>query len=169
MSPASGPVSEPKLFPAAVHEDQADILEGNVEPIVLGAPGFSSPYAHTDAQRMLPLEDGTSAYQATEEAAARRQAASYDSMSDDDLRAEAENRGLDVGAKAKSADLVSALREDDASDMKSADFKKQVEAATNQDELDAAAELYEASGKQYSTVETAIEKKQEELDNPDEQ
>ena len=165
MSPASGPVNEPKLYPAATQEDQAKIEEGGSTPIVLGTPPFSSPDPSTDALKMLPLEDGTSAYEAAQEATSVRNAAAsgdYDSMRKDELKALAADRDVNVDGM-KVDEMRAALREDDASDMKAADFKAQVEAASTQEELDAVGELYEASGKEYSSVEAAIDKKQDEI------
>ena len=51
----------------------------------------------------------------------------------------------------------------DAKEMKAADFKAAVEGAQTQEELDAVQEVYDASGKEYSTVDDAFAKRQEEL------
>lgn len=165
--PASGPVNEPKLHPAAAMEDQEMLSLDEGAKIVLGTPPFSSPDPQTDALKMLPLSDGTSAYEAAQEAADARKAAAggdYESMKKDELKALAEERDIDV-SDMKVAEMRAALREDDASDMKAADFKAQVDAAEDQDALDAAAELYEGSGKSYASVEAAIEKKQDEIND----
>lgn len=53
--PASGPVTDPKLFPAAVMEDQEALAAGATEPIVMGAPPFSSNDPETDGRRLVPL------------------------------------------------------------------------------------------------------------------
>ena len=155
---ASGPVQDAKLNPAAAMEDQGK------EPssIVLGGAPFSSPDPLTDAKKMLPLEDGTSAYEARE-SAAEAKASDYDSMKKPELQAAAAERDLDVTGM-KVDEIRAALRADDSSDMKAADFKAQVEAAEDQEALDAAAQLYADSGKEYSSVEDAIEKKQDEID-----
>lgn len=173
MSPASGPVTDPKLFPAAVHEDQEAILmtDGS-ERTVLSAPPFSSPDPATDARRMLPLEDGSSAHQSAVEAAEIREATTlsdYNSLSPAELKELAEERDLEIegtgkGGNVKKSDYVSALEADDLSDMKAADFKELVANATTQDELDEAAGKYADSEKSYASVEDAIEKRQDELD-----
>lgn len=145
-------------------------MEGNLgEPTVMGAPPFSSPDPATDAKRMLPLEDGTSAHQARLDVEGTRTEGDYKGMSPAELKALTEERDLAVegtgkGGAVKKNDYIAALQEDDAADMKAADFKEQVEAAENQDALDEIAQLYDNSGKSYSTVEAAIEKKQAELD-----
>lgn len=164
MSPASGPVSEPKLHPAATMDDQEKVEAGEGASIVLGPVPFSSPDPTTDAIKMLPLEDGTSAYEARQAAQEAYAAGSgeYDDMKVDELRDLAAERDVDVTGKRK-AEIVAALREDDASDMKAADFKEQIEAAGDQESLDAAAELYGASGKEYASVEAALEKRQQEI------
>lgn len=169
MSPASGPVTDPKLFPAAAMEDQEKLANGEDEPIVLGPIPFSSPNPSTDARRMLPLEDGTSAYEAREAVVDKYDGTDYNSMSPAELKALAEERdlgeitGTGKNGAIKKADYVSALQADDTKDMKASDFKDRVAAATTQDELDAVAELYQNSDSDYSTVEDAIEKKQEEI------
>lgn len=164
------PTPSDKLYPAAHSSDQEAILAGQQERTVLGPPPFSSPDPATDARRMLPLEDGTSAHVASLEAHEIRQAkqtGDYAKMNVADLKAMVEERDLSPESN-KKADLVAALQEDDASEMKAADFKQLVEAASTQDELDQAAELYEASGKSYSSVEKAIEDKQTEINEADE-
>lgn len=158
-----------KLYPAAVSADQEMIVSGNQERTVLGPPPFSSPNPATEARRMLPLEDGTSAHVASLEAHEQREAgkgSDYSSMDAKALKALVEERDLTPESN-KKADLIAALQEDDASDYKAADFKQLVEAASSQEELDQAAELYEASGKSYSSVESAIEKKQDEINEAD--
>ncbi len=162
MAPASGPVNEPKLDPARTMDDQG------TEPaeIVLGTPPFSSPDPATDGLKMLPLTDGTSAYEARQEnaeSAAKAADGDYDSMKKDELKALGEQRDLDFSGM-KVDEMRAALREDDASDMKAADFKEQIEAAQDQDALDAVGQLYSDSGKSYSSVEAALAKRQEELD-----
>ena len=161
--PASGPVNEPKLDPARAMEDQGS------EPteIVLGTPPFSSPDPATDGLKMLPLEDGTSAYEARQDAAAVRSAGEdgdYSSMSKKELQDLAAQRDVDVDGLKKD-EIVSALQADDASDMKASDFKDQIAAAQDQDALDSVAELYSASGRSYSSVEAALEKRQGEIDD----
>lgn len=167
MAPASGPVSDSKLHPAATMDDQEKVESGENAQIVLGPAPFSSPDPATDAIKMLPLEDGTSAYEARQDAAAARSAAEagdYDSMKKNELQALAADRDIDV-TDMKVDEIRSALREDDASDMKASDFKEKVNAAATQDELDEAAALYDASGKSYASVEDAIEKKQSEIND----
>lgn len=169
MSPASGPVLEPKMFPAATMDDQEVIMEGRQEQTVLGPPAFSSQSPHTDNLRMLPLEDGTSAHVAALEAEATRQDTDYASKSPEDLKALVEERDLgEIEGTGKNGnitkkDLVKALQEDDASDMKAADFKAQIAAAADIDALQAVSDLYDASGKSYSSVDAAIDKREEEL------
>lgn len=51
----------------------------------------------------------------------------------------------------------------DPSQWKANDFKTQVSAATTDEELDAVEQQYLDSGKDYSSVETAVEKRREEL------
>jgi hypothetical protein len=116
------------MYPAATADDQEGIMEGKQEPTVLSTPSFSSPNPETDALKMLPVEDGTSAHVASLEAHALRAAGN-------------------------------------AAEMKAGDFKDQVEAATTQEELDTVANLYAESGKDFSTVEAAIEKKQSEIND----
>lgn len=157
---ASGPVQESKMFPAATMEDQERLMAEENTPIVLGGVPYSSPDPSTDARKMLPLEDGTSAYEAREPSESA--SGDYDSMKVAELKSLVEERDLSVEGS-KKADLLAALRADDAKDMKAADFKSQIEAATTQDELDEAAELYDASGSSYSSVVDAIEKKQTEI------
>ncbi len=172
MMSASGPVLEPKLVPAATMEDQEKMAGESPNPIVLGPVAFSSPDPVTDAQRMLPLEDGTSAYEAAEVASAERTAAKegdYTSMKKEELVSLAGERDVDVEGLKKD-EVVAKLQEDDAQDMKASDFKDRVNAATTQDELDEAAEFYSNSGREYASVDTAVEKKQKEIDdsgNPD--
>jgi hypothetical protein len=52
----------------------------------------------------------------------------------------------------------------DPADRKAADWVDAVEAAQDQDALDAISQQYEDSGKDLSTVDKAIEKRQDELD-----
>lgn len=172
--PASSPVTDAKQFPAAAMEDQDEIAEGRQEVTVMGTPPFSSPDPVTDSYKMLPLEDGTSAHQGALEAAETRSVENndYNALDKSELQRLADERDLSVEGSGKDGnvvkkDLVAALLEDDASDMKAADFKSRVEAASTQDELDAAANLYGNSGKSFSSVEAAIEKKQSELEDED--
>lgn len=171
MSPASGPVHDAKLFPAAVQEDQEALVEGKTELTEIGPAPFSSPDPQTDAIKMLPLEDGTSsAYDARKADQARHSdTTDYKSMSPDELKSLAEERGLKVkgtgaNGNVKKSDLVEALTEDDTKDMKAGDWKDQISAAADQDALDEVLDRYEASGADYSTVETAAEKRQKEID-----
>lgn len=155
-----------KPFPAATHEDQEAIMAGELgEPTVLGTVPFSSPEPHTDGLRMLPLEDGTSAHQASLEAAAGRDAATtgdYDSMKAPELKALVADRGLEADGN-KKADYIAALQADDASDMKASDFIAQINEAEDQEALDAVAALYEAQDRELVSVEAAFERKQTEL------
>ena len=169
MCPASAPGPGDKMFPAAVRDDQEMLANAEDKPIVLGPGPYSSPDPTTDGIRMLPLEDGTSAYEARVEAATVRmqgEAAAdgdYSKMNKAELKSLAEERDLTVEGTKKD-DYLAALRADDARDMKASDFKDRVTAATTQEELDEAAELYAASEASYSSVEAAIEKKQGEID-----
>lgn len=169
MSPASGPVLEPKMFPAATMDDQEVIMEGRQEQTVLGPPAFSSQSPHTDNLRMLPLEDGTSAHVAALDAEANRQATDYASKSPEELKALVAERDLgEIEGTGKNnnvtkKDLVKALQEDDASGMNAADFKTRIAAASDLDALQEVADLYDASGKTYSTVDEAIDKREAEL------
>lgn len=160
--PASGPVQESKMFPAATMEDQEKMANEENNPIVLGGVPFSSPDPATEARKMLPLEDGTSAYEAREPSESA--SGDYDSMKVADLKKLAEERDLKVEGGRK-ADLLDALRGDDAKDMKAADFKAKIDAATTQEELDEVAELYSASGADYSSVDDALDKKQNEIND----
>jgi hypothetical protein len=63
MSPASGPPQEEKMFPAALLEDQEEIMSGERDPVVLGMPPFSSPDPETEKVNMqsvidTPAEEG---------------------------------------------------------------------------------------------------------------
>lgn len=161
MSPASGPVHEPKMFPAATMEDQEKMANEENEPIVLGATPFSSPDPETDARKMLPLEDGTSAYEA-KEAAASAQSTDYNSMSAAEVKSLAAERDLTVEGN-KKADYVSALNADDAKDKKAADWKAEIEAAQDEEALTALHAAYEDADADYSSVEAAFDKRAEEL------
>lgn len=168
MSPASGPVQNPKVFPAAVEEDQEMLINGEDEPIVLGPIPFSSPDPATDAQRMLPLEDGTSAYEARL-AVGGGEGTDYNSMSTEELKALADERNLDVegtgsGGNVLKADLLQALKENDAENITEEEFVARINAASTQEELDDAAQAYEDSGQDYGSVDEAIEAKQTEID-----
>lgn len=171
--PASGPVSDPKTFPAATMDDQEEIMAGEQERVVFGAPPFSSPDPATDAQKLLPLEDGTSAHQAALEAeAARMTGEDYSKMNAAALKNLVEERDLEIEGTGKDGnvtkeDRVNALRADDAKDMKAADFKQRITAASTQEELDEVAELYDAQDTSYKTVEDAFDKKQEEINEAD--
>jgi hypothetical protein len=178
MSPASAPVTNSKLYPAAVHEDQEAIaMTDGSERTVLACPPFSSPDPSTDAKKMLPLSDGTSAHQSALEAANVRDAAKveaappeegYSSLGMKELKNLAEERDLEIEGTGKNGaikkdDYVKALNEDDASEMNAAEFKKLVAEAETQEDLDEIAELYTDSGKTYVTVEAAIDDRQDEL------
>lgn len=172
MSPASGPVLEPKMFPAATMEDQEAVMEGRTEATVLGPPPFSSPDPASEARRMLPVEDGTSAHQAALDAEAVRTEGDYSKLDPKALKALADERGLEVEGTGKSgnvtkADFIAALHEDDAKDMKASDWKAEIDAAQDQDALDAVAQRYYDAGATYKTVEDAIDRKQGEIDNAD--
>lgn len=169
MSPASGPVLNPKFHPAATLDDQEGVMDGTLgEATVMGTPPFSSPDPVTDARRMLPLEDGTSAHQSALEAEQAREGGEsseitdYDSMKSPELKALVEERGLETEGN-KKADYVSALKADDAADMKAGDFIAAIKAATTQEELDAVAELYDAQDRELTTVERAFDTRQDEL------
>lgn len=168
MTPASGPVNDPKMFPAATMEDQEAILAGEQPVSFISTPPFSSPDPATDGLKMEIVDADVSALDAREAAQARTEA-DYDSMEMSELKQLAEERDLEVegtgkGGNVKKSDLVSALQADDASEFKASDFKERVSAATTQEELDAAADFYYNSGKTYSSVEAAVDKKQEEID-----
>lgn len=163
---ASGPVQEPKMFPAATMDDQEKLMNGEQTVSIVTTPPFSSPDPQTDGLKMEIVDANVSAYDARENAAAAQAEANsgdYDSMKAADLKALAEERDLEVEGT-KKADYVAALQADDASEFKAADFKDRVNAATTQEELDAAAEFYANSGKTYSSVEAAVEAKQSEID-----
>lgn len=141
-------------------------MNDEFEGTYLSTPPFSSPNPKTEGLRMLPLEDGTSAHQSAVEAAGFRDAAKgsdYRSMKVADLKKLAQSRELEPASNKKD-DLVAALLAADGENLNAADFIEKVNSATTQEELDAAADLYEASGNQFSTVEDAIDKKQDELD-----
>ena len=169
---ASSPVNDPKTYPAATLEDQDAIDAGELgEGIVMGTPPHSSPDPATDGARMLPLEDGTSAHDAALDAAyareneqAESEGEDYSSLKVAELREKMEERELDHSGMKKD-DMVAALQEDDASRMDESDFISRIEAAKNQDELDAVAELYEAQENEWSAVENAFEAKQTELND----
>jgi len=179
MSPASGFVENPKQFPAATMEDQDAVaarneMEEDVEGrIVLGAVPHSSPVGHTEGQKMLPLEDGTSAYEAAVDAEARRNAENLSGLKKDDLVKVANDEDLDLpdGVEdfndMKVDELRDHIRQQRASGMKASDFTDKIKEATNQEELDAVAEEYDASGKNLKSVESALEKRQKELDSDD--
>lgn len=177
MSPASSFPQNPKQFPAATLDDQEDIaMTDGSERTVMQAPPFSSPDPSTDAQKMLPLEDGTSAHMAALEAAEARDVRSvsdYKAMKSADLKSLAAERDLDVQGTGKSggvtrADYEKALVEDDASDYNASDFKNAVQSTQTQDELDAVCNAYEQSGKSYKSVDAAIEAKQAEFNGDEE-
>ena len=173
--PASGPVQNPKMFPAAAMEDQEALMAGeNPTNVVLSGVPFSSPDPATDAQRMIPLEEGTggeNAAQAREDAAAARSGAGsedYNSLSPEELDRLVEERDLKVEGSGANGnvlkkDKVAALQADDASDMKAADFKQRISEAQDQEALDEALQLYAGSGKEYASVVAAGEKRQEEI------
>lgn len=146
-------------------------MDGRQEATVMGPPPFSSPDPATDAQRMLPLEDGTSAHQAALDAEEVRNTGSdYNSMSPADLKALAEERDLTVegtgaNGNVKKSDLVAALTQDDTADYKAADWKREIAAVADQDALDELAQKYEDSGASYSTVEAAFDARADELEN----
>ncbi len=153
------------MVPAATMEDQERMANESPTPIVLGPVPFSSPDPVTDAIKMLPLEDGTSAYEARVEAQEGYSTDNdYKSMKKEELTALAAEREVNVEGM-KVDEMRAALQEDDASDMKASDFKDRVKAATTQEELDEAAEFYSASGKEYSSVDAAVEAKQKEIDD----
>lgn len=161
-----------KDIPNAVEEHQEAIMNGDFEPTYISTPPFSSPDPATEGLRMVPLEDGIGAHQTEaqvrkmsltdEEANGGAEITDYGKMKVDDLKALVEERNLEAESN-KKADLVAALQADDAADMKASDFIEAINAATNQEELDAAAELYEAQERTLVSVESAIEKKQTEL------
>lgn len=175
MSPASGPVNNPKMIPAATMEDQEEILNEQRALTEIGPAPFSSPDPATDARKMLPLEDGTSsAYDSRVADQARHQAeaTNYNSMSLEDLKSLAEEKDLDVegtgkDGRVKKSDYVDALNSDDTKDMKAADWKEQISAAADQDALDEVAERYSESGHTYKSVEAAVEARQKEIDDAD--
>jgi len=51
--PASGPAKEEKMFPAAVMEDQEEIMSGGQEPVTVGMAPFSSQDPETDVNKMM--------------------------------------------------------------------------------------------------------------------
>lgn len=171
--PTNDPGQHPntdKMIPAATLEDQEAILNEEFEHTVMGTPPFSSPDPVTDSIKMLPLEDGTSAHQASLEAAEIRDATTaqnYNSLKADELKSLVAERGLETEGN-KKADLVAALQSDDAADMKASDFIERVKAAQTQDELDEVGALYDAQDRELKSVENAIDKRQSELDNPPE-
>lgn len=154
-----------KMIPAATSEDQEGILAGtHGEPTVLGTPPFSSPDPESEGIKMLPLEDGTSAHQGALEAAQVRDANTdpYESLKNPQLKKLVQDRGLTAESN-KNDDLLAALRKDDADGMLAKDFIEKVNAAEDQDSLDAAVALYEAQDRELVSVEDAIEKKQTEI------
>lgn len=169
MAPASGPVHESKMFPAAAMEDQEAIMAGEQPLTYISTPPFSSPEPETDGLKMEIVDSDTSAHDAGNAAAAKRGEADYDSLSPKELDALMEERDVSVekgtgkGGNVLKSDKIAALRADDASEFKAADFKERINAATSQEELDQAAEFYTASGKEYASVAAAVEKKQEEI------
>lgn len=156
-----------KQFPNLPEEEQ----EVELEPVVMGPPAYGSPDPESNTNTLLPLVDDPmrTAASAADEAAAVRDQANYSKMDKDVLAQMASDRGLEVegtgaNGNVKKSDLVSALTAADAEDMDSRDFISRVEAATDEDQLDEAEEFYENSGKEYASVEKAIDKKRAELE-----
>ena len=167
MSPASAPNESGKVYPNRVLEDQ----DVEMQPVVMGTPPFSSPDPATDGIRMLPLEDQTTpnAAEAADQAAELRELGSYGDKSPDELKSLAEERDLTVtrtdgkDGRLRKEDYVAALTQDDTSDMKAADFKELVAGASTEEELQSVADTFEASGREYASVNAAIDKRLEEI------
>lgn len=161
-----------KDVPNAVEEHQEAIMNGDFEPTYLSTPPFSSPDPRTEGLRMVPLEDGIGAHQTEEqvrkmsltddEAGDSGEISDYSKMKVADLKALVEERGLEAEGN-KKADYIAALQADDAADMKASDFIEAINAAEDQEALDAAVALYEAQDRTLVSVEAAVEKKQTEL------
>lgn len=160
-----------KQIPAATAEDQEGIVARTLgEPIVVGTPAFSSPDPLTEKGRMLPLTEDVSAGAVAAENEATSEVVLYADMDKDVLEKLVAERELDVEGTGSNGnvlkdDLVKALNGDDAVGLKASDFKKLLEVASTQDELDAIGLQYEAGGRKYSTVEAAIEAKQTEIND----
>jgi len=157
---------EGKMFPNRIVEDQ----DMELEPVVMGPPAFGSPDPKTLENTLLPLADNPHAtsetHQPDQSAVEKAQGENYNAMDKADLKALAEERELEVEGN-KKADYVAALNAADAEDMNSKDFKEQIASANSMEELEAAEQLYLDSGQEYKSVDAALEKKREELENDD--
>ena len=127
--PASAPAESGKMYPNRIEEDQ----EVEMTPVVMGTPPFSSPEPETDGQRMLPLEDQTTAEVP---------------------------EGVELPEGTPTADLASAET--------AGDFKALIAAATTEEELDAIQAAYDDSGKDFTTVEDALDAKRAALEESEE-
>jgi hypothetical protein len=164
------------MFPAAAMEDQEKIMEGSQPISYISTPPFSSPDPGTDALKMEIVDSEqdalTAKVEGAEVAKGKAEGTNYNSLSPEELDNLVKERDLTVkgtGANGNvlKKDKVAALQADDTSDLKAADFKKRVDDATTQEELDEAAQFYTDSGKDYASVKAAVEKKQEEINEAD--
>jgi hypothetical protein len=173
--PASGPVDEPKMFPARTLEDQ----DMEMEPVVLGTPPFSSPDPETDGIRMLPLEDGTSAVEGEvlpeqplmlppEGAGIPLQEVqeNVEPMKLNDLKTLAEDRGIAVAraegeGAVRKEDYVQAVVQDEQ--QRAADLMQKIQSAKDEEELDQAKSEYDDHDFNYPSIDDAIERKEEQF------
>ena len=70
---------------------------------------------------------------------------------------------LEQGSSGDGGEAVTEVSEEEAKEMKAADWKEKVTATTTLEELEAVADAYANSGSEYSTVDDAILKHEEEL------
>lgn len=177
--PASGPVNEPKMFPARIMEDQ----DMEMQPVQLGTPPFSSPDPLTDGIRMLPLEDGTSAVEGevlpeqpavTPEgevdlsALQREVEDGLSGMAVADLKSLAEEKEVEViradglSGNPRKEDYIAAVT---ATEVQSAtSFARRISEAKTTDELDEVEQDYNDEGVNLETINNAIESKRSQLE-----
>jgi hypothetical protein len=172
--PASGPVDEPKMFPARILEDQ----DMEMEPVTLGTPPFSSPDPMTDGIRMLPLEDGTSAVEGEvlpEQPLMLPVGAgiplqevqeNVEPVKLNDLKTLAEDRGIAVAraegeGAVRKEDYVQAVVQDEQ--QRAADLMQKIQSAKDEEELDQAKAEYDDHDFNYPSIDDAIERKEEQF------
>lgn len=185
------PSQSDKLHPSFAEEDQA--LAETLNPVVMGPPAYASPDPETNSYALLGLGehpaalkgdladdyggqlvevlgvDGTSDVLTTmspEEGLGLPE--DRDEWTQENWKAAAGHYGLaKSGSKAQlQARVEEHETELEADENASAqDWKDEVEAADNLDELDAVEARYKAAGADYSTVDSAFTSKRAELTN----
>lgn len=156
LAEAASPAAD-QFHPSFRQEDQ-DMAEAMLKPVVIGPPAYASPDPATNAGKLVPIEDHPLAGMIDADfGKAYREEGVVSQPSP--LAGTEDNPGgyMDSSAGMSAEELA------EAKSLKAAEWKEMVESAEDAGELDDVVSKYQAAGASYATVDSAIEAKRAEF------